>query len=282
MDFRKEYYRVMRRIYFAVNAIIERYAEFEKTPEVLDEIIDGERCAARDVFEYGLFLLAYGFAKENVEFVLSNIVETYKDKKRKLLASIQKEAVLYMTDKDNLQLSKIMLRLDSRVHIKNNAVSRACAEYCKDNATRAFEHIDGDAAGIKIRIPCTFKKAINKILTRTLMLNNKIRCEGFKTLQNEIDIESAAVHEILEYGMLLAYAELPAEEIDLILTRCVESEKNPVKKRLKRIEKEAVMSINAGNNPRITIMILLSVSGMLPCINDKKIEELEEQYEVEY
>jgi hypothetical protein len=277
-NFRKEYYRAMSRIYTVANAVMDCYADYEKTPSMLDAMIDGERCACRDVFEYGLFLLARGLPKENVDFILSNIVETYMDKNQKFLASIQKEAVLYIPDKDKLHPFKIMLRLDSRVRIKNNAVSRACAEYWKEPDACAFEHIEGNVARMSIKIPQSYRKAVEQIFTRTEMVSEKTRREGLDPLRNEIDIEKAAAREIFDYGLLLVAAELTGNEVYLILTRCIESEKNPAKKRLKRMQQEAVLNIHAGCNWRIIAIMLLALSGL----KEREMQKIKEQYESLY
>jgi hypothetical protein len=247
---------------------MHRYLDYEKSPAVLREFIDREQFIRHDVFEYDLFLLIQEFSKEDVAFILSNIVENCRDKKKRLLWDLQKEAVLCIPDKDNLNPFRIMVRLSSRVNIKNDAVSCACLEYWKDPASHALDHIANMSATpqpvIKriIKIPVSYHESLRRIFNRVMDLIKSARRRGLHTLQGEIDPDKMAMHEVLDYGIFLLSAEFPEEELDMILDNMIGSEKNPVKRHLKRIQKEAIFCISRGDYFFLTANTLLAMSGL--------------------
>jgi flagellar motor component MotA len=60
----------------------------------LEEMIDEEKFLQRDIFEYGLRLAIDGHGYEAIDRILTHLVELEPDKDKKLLKTIQKEAVL--------------------------------------------------------------------------------------------------------------------------------------------------------------------------------------------
>jgi hypothetical protein len=222
--------------------------------------------------------LAQEFSKEDVTFILSNIVGNCRDKKQRFLWDLQKEAVLCIPDKDNFDPFRIMVRLSSRVNIKNDAVSRACVEYWKDPTSHALDHIGNMPVALQpvikriIKIPVSYKKSLRRIFNRVMDLNRSARRKGLQILRREIDPDNIAMHEVLDYGLFLLSAEFLEEELDMILTNMIESEKNPVKRRLKRIQKEAIFCISCGNPFFLTANTLFAMSSL----KDREIEKMDE------
>ena len=96
--------------------------------------------------------------------------------------------------------------------------------------------------------------------TIDLALNwaEKARREGLLALEDDIDSGKAADREIFHYGMQFTIDGNEAELIDKILSRVIAHEKDPYKSLLKTIEKEAVLAIQSGCNPRIMFHLMSS------------------------
>jgi flagellar motor component MotA len=89
-------------------------------------------------------------------------------------------------------------------------------------------------------------------------LSNAVRArsEGLLALEDYIDSEEAANREIFHYGMRFAVDGVDPEIIDKMLSRIISQEKDPYKSLLKTIEKETVLEIQAGRNPRLLFALL--------------------------
>jgi flagellar motor component MotA len=81
----------------------------------LEEMIDEEKFIQRDIFEYGLRLVVDGLDYEIIERILTNIVGLEPDKDKKLLKTIQKEAVLGICAGTNQRT--LLMTLNSFVNI---------------------------------------------------------------------------------------------------------------------------------------------------------------------
>jgi flagellar motor component MotA len=103
-----------------------------------------------------------------------------------------------------------------------------------------------------------FAKEYNAIVRRALMLTEKAIREGLLSLEDLIDEEKYLQRDIFEYGLTLVVDGIDAAIIDQILTNVIGLETDNDKKLLKKIQKEAVLAMQAGTNPRILLMLLNS------------------------
>ena len=72
---------------------------------VIEESLDREKIANRDIFEYGMQFIVdgvdYGIDISFIDRILSNIIKQEKDERQIILKTIQKEAVLSIQKGDN-------------------------------------------------------------------------------------------------------------------------------------------------------------------------------------
>ena len=100
------------------------------------------------------------------------------------------------------------------------------------------------------------------ILRRAMNFAEKARREGLLVLEEELDSEKADKRDIFEYGMRFVIDGTDKELIDKILSNIVNQEKDEFSKTLKNIQKEAVLSIQNGDNPMVLIAVLNSYTGI--------------------
>jgi hypothetical protein len=75
----------------------------------LEDEIDHVKLDQRDIFEHGLLLVTDEANREFIDKVLSNIINLEKDEERKILKTIQKEAVLGIQERLDLKLLFFLL-----------------------------------------------------------------------------------------------------------------------------------------------------------------------------
>ena len=117
-----------------------------------------------------------------------------------------------------------------------------------------------------------FTEAFFCFLNLALSLSRKSRDEGILSLEDSIDPEKAANREIFEYGMRFMIDGTDLEVIDKLLSNIINHEKNTHKSLLKTIEKEAVLMIGQGWNPRIILHLLYSYVDFP--LSDPRFKEL--------
>jgi flagellar motor component MotA len=102
-EFAKEFTEIVERALFM----------FEKARRegvlALEEYIDQNKAAQRDVFELGLMLAIDGTDCAFVDKVLSNLTNLEEDLDKRLLNTIKKEAVLRIQDGSGPRLFKLLL-----------------------------------------------------------------------------------------------------------------------------------------------------------------------------
>jgi flagellar motor component MotA len=107
-----------------------------------------------------------------------------------------------------------------------------------------------------------FVKNYNEIVERALKFNEKARREGLLSLEDDADMEKINDRDIFEYGMQLAIDGTDLQIIDGILSNIINQEKDEYICILKNIQKEAVLSLQAGDNPRILYLKMNSLSDI--------------------
>jgi flagellar motor component MotA len=122
-----------------------------------------------------------------------------------------------------------------------------------------------------------FNENYYQIVERALRFHDKARREGLLSLEDIIDAKKADERDVFEYGMRFAVDGVDAAVIDIILSNIVNQDQDEQSCLLKTIQKEAVLSIQAGNNGRIMFAVLNSLTG-LSLNKDKMKARLEEVY----
>jgi flagellar motor component MotA len=103
-----------------------------------------------------------------------------------------------------------------------------------------------------------FVKEYRALVERAVVLAEKSRREGLLVLEALIDEQNYKRRGILDYGLRLVIDGLDSRFIDKILSNIIELETDADKKRLKKIEKEAVLAIQDGMPPRLLLLLLNS------------------------
>jgi chemotaxis protein MotA len=105
-----------------------------------------------------------------------------------------------------------------------------------------------------------FIKKYTDIVCHALHCHKKARTEGLLALEEELDQEKIDARDIFEYGLQFVVDGTEGEIIDKILSNIIKQEKDEDMRTLKTIQKEAVLMIQGGYNPRI----FYSLSGRIP------------------
>jgi flagellar motor component MotA len=122
-----------------------------------------------------------------------------------------------------------------------------------------------------------FNENYYQIVERALFFHDKARREGLLSLEDVIDSKKADERDIFEYGLRFVFDGTDAAVIDIILSNIVNQDQDEQSRLLKTIQKEAVLSIQAGTNGRMMFAVLNSLTG-LSLNEDKMKARLEEVY----
>ena len=107
----------------------------------------------------------------------------------------------------------------------------------------------------------TFAKQAAHIVRRACEISEKARREreGLLALEKKsIDARKADLRDVFEYGIRLALDGADGRRIDETLSSLIDGERDEDARRLKAMQKEAVLSIHAGENTRIVALLLVS------------------------
>jgi flagellar motor component MotA len=107
-----------------------------------------------------------------------------------------------------------------------------------------------------------FVKTYNEIVERAFRSSNKARREGLLALEDDADMEKINDRDIFEYGMQLVIDGTELQTIDGILSNIINQEKDEYMRILKSIQKEAVLSLQQGDNPRILYLKMNSLTDI--------------------
>jgi flagellar motor component MotA len=89
----------------------------------LEEEMDEEKFNERDVFEYGLRFVVDGTDKESIEKILSNLVNQEKDEYKRILKTMQKEAVLMIQDGTNPRVLYSVINSYTDISLKEDTLN---------------------------------------------------------------------------------------------------------------------------------------------------------------
>ena len=109
------------------------------------------------------------------------------------------------------------------------------------------------------------------ILERVLEYAEKARREGLLALEESLDYDKIGERAIFEYGIRLVIDGTDKGIIEKILSNIIAQEKDEYSRLLKTIQKEAVLMIQEGLNPRLLFCLLNSYTD-IP-LNDEKMKK---------
>jgi len=101
-----------------------------------------------------------------------------------------------------------------------------------------------------------------EIIDRAMTFSKIARREGLLHLEERLDLEKVDSRDIFEYGMRFAVDGTDHELIDKILSNIVNQEKDEELKILKTMQKEAVLSLQRGDNSYILLAIMNSYTDI--------------------
>jgi hypothetical protein len=107
-----------------------------------------------------------------------------------------------------------------------------------------------------------FLEQYKKILKEAMCFSYKGRREGLLVLENLLDNDRVSNRDIFMYGMRFSVDGTDCELIDKILSNIINQEKDEYERILKTIQKEAVLSIQKGDNTRILYSIINSYTDI--------------------
>jgi len=212
----------------------------------------------------GLRLVVDGTAGEIIDTILTNKAGLEQDENRRRLITIIKEAVLDIQRGDNpgFLAHKLLSFLDNS---ELKAVEKHIGEV-EFFAENKFEETSPlEAEGKK------FTALAANILHRAYKFGEKSK--DLSALKEHIDLQKMAGRDIFEYGIKFAADDAYPDDIDFILSNLIAAEKNEEIKRLKLMQKEAVLGICNKENSAVIVHALLSL------IADKELEEVQKLFE---
>jgi flagellar motor component MotA len=107
-----------------------------------------------------------------------------------------------------------------------------------------------------------FEKAYHDFLDIAIPLALKARREGILALGGELDEEKAAQRDIFHYTLQFVVDCYANELIDKIITNIIAQEKDEYTRAFKTIQKEAVLNIQDGFDPKLLHRILNSYTDL--------------------
>jgi flagellar motor component MotA len=107
-----------------------------------------------------------------------------------------------------------------------------------------------------------FLKEYYAVAGRALAFSEKARREGILALEEDLDHGKIDNRDIFEYGIRFVLDGIECVFIDKILSNLVKQEENENMHILKTIQKEAVLMIQAGLNPKLLYALLNSYTNL--------------------
>jgi flagellar motor component MotA len=116
-----------------------------------------------------------------------------------------------------------------------------------------------------------FIKEYHVITKRAVELSDRARREGLLANEEFIDEEKYKQRDVMELGLRLIVDGTDRDIVNKILTNIISLETDNDVKTLMTIKKEAILSIQEGDNPRLMLLLLNSYVNI-------EIESMMEHY----
>ena len=112
------------------------------------------------------------------------------------------------------------------------------------------------------------------LVDRAVKITEKACSEGLFNVENDISAEKIKVLSVFDYGMVLVISGEDEEKIDGVLTTLINMEKDTELRKLKYLEKYAVMAIRNGESVlalQSYLKLLAEMLGIIPPCDTSKI-----------
>jgi flagellar motor component MotA len=106
-----------------------------------------------------------------------------------------------------------------------------------------------------------FTAAYTKISAKAIQAAEIARREGLLALEEFSDETLVGDRDIFETGLRLVIDGVDRDFINRVLSNIVDQEEDVLKKRIKTIQREAVLALKDGCNPRLLGILLNSLTG---------------------
>jgi tetratricopeptide (TPR) repeat protein/flagellar motor component MotA len=211
----------------------------------LEGYINPEKARARDIFHYGLSFILDGTEPDDIEKILSNIIEQDCNEYSRRLKTIQMEALRCIQDKKSPKL----------MHFLINSYTDLSIEYEKGNEAQNYEKVTFDNCE-KITSRDGLVAACLTFKDVSLDFAKKARREGILSLEDCLDMEKVNNRDILHYGLQLTVDGTEGSIIRKILTNIIEQDNDKYLRKFKVFLIEAILAIYAGTNPKEMALLL--------------------------
>jgi len=181
----------------------------------------------------GMRLVVDGTDAEIIERIMSNGIRLEQDEETRRLKALMMEGVLAIQRGDNPNIIKQLLLS----HADNSELEPVIAEI--DD----FFKFDCPAADAR-----SFAERAAEILCRTWDYNEKAKREGLLALDDLIDEAEEARRRIFDYGLKFVVNGCDRDTINYILSNIIALEADAEIRRLKTMEKNAILGIEARVN----------------------------------
>jgi len=213
----------------------------------------------------GLRLVVDGTDNLLINDILSNEIDIQQDETYKRFLTIKKEAVLNIQqgDSPDFHMHKLISFLNNS-ELKQVKESLSTLDFFTKNNFNDSGQFEKEAKKFTIQ-------AAN-ILQRAYKFSEKSSKYSLLSLDENIDKEKKADRDILEYGIQFAADGVDPYFINYILSNMINLEDNKEIKRLKLMQKEAVMGICGNENPAFVFHTLLSF------FTNNELEEIKKKF----
>jgi len=158
----------------------------------------------RDIFKYGIRFAIDGTAPGIIDRILTNIINQEKDKKKRLLKTLQKEAVLMIQQGYNTRIMFAILNSYTDISLAENDAILEAVDY--SFLTKAVDEVPDEPETGKLQIITTMTdRDIQKVLREldSLVLAKALNGEGKKVMdaffRNMSERAAAMMKEDISY-----------------------------------------------------------------------------------
>jgi flagellar motor component MotA len=254
-------------IYYQIVTKIILLAKKARTEGLLSLEDDMEVMGERDIFKIGLQLVVDGTDAEPIHNILSNLVESEYDPYKKKLMRVQMEGILCIGSADKSPRI-LMPTLDSVVQIEDSRYRSAFTAYINGD-NDAFNRL----LELSTEAPNEEREEV-RFIKRAMEILYLKQEEGLLAIEEEIDQELVMKRDIFEYGLYLVVNYDDSSFVSKILENLIEHEIDPVRKRLCRAKKYAVLSILKGEQ---LYGMYVTLSSFFDELQQKEFKEVKKE-----
>ena len=240
-------YRCFCNCYYRLVGIILNFSEKARNEGVLaleEELED----LSGEFIKKGLRLTVDGTDSDlNRRLMLTELEQEHNFYRKKLMKVAMEGVLGIQAGYSKLYFVFILAHL---VDIINNPLEAVCEKYLAGDFD-AFSGID-----LKAAIQPEEEREEVRFAKRAYTLNEIQRKEGLLALEKHLDQNGIAALDVFEYGLQFVIDDWDFSIIEKILDGLIEREADPVRRNFAMAKKEAVRSIQNGDNPRVLIMNL--------------------------